>query len=377
MMDIPFCRKRNFPRESSGKNQGTILILFVLSLLFFFLARTIPMRKANSITDEMIEASKIMTEATESLKECQKEKGISLENNSDINQTGLIGLEFSSITTSVGSLEAKRTTTNPNFAGLVVFLLKEAGVKKGDTIAVGASGSFPGLIVAVLSAAKSMDLRPLVICSLGASQWGANNLDFHWLHMQDCLLKREVFVIEPIELTLGGDRDIGEDMDAEGRALLIKDVKESGILFLHESDLASNVKAKMDLYEEKAGENEIRAFINIGGNWANIGIDSEILKLKPGLVRIKKFPPADRRGVLYEMAARDVPVIHLLFIKGLVERYGLPWDPVSLPKPGDGKIYQHVREKQPEFFFLAVFYMLLVFLVLFFRNKLNTRCRKS
>ncbi|MCK4495109.1 MAG: poly-gamma-glutamate system protein, partial [Candidatus Aminicenantes bacterium] len=366
-----------FPRESSGKNQGTILILFVLSLLFFFLARTIPMRKANSITDEMIEASKIMTEATEGLKECQKEKGISLENNSDINQTGLIGLEFSSITTSVGSLEAKRTTTNPNFAGLIVFLLKEAGVKKGDTIAVGASGSFPGLIVAVLSAAKSMDLRPLVICSLGASQWGANNLDFHWLHMQDCLLKREVFVIEPIELTLGGDLDIGEDMDAEGRALLINDMKESGILFLHESDLVSNVKAKMDLYEEKAGENGIRAFINIGGNWANIGIDAEILKLKPGLVRIKKFPPTDRRGVLYAMAARDVPVIHLLFIKGLVERYGLPWDPVPLPKPGDGKIYQHVREKQPEFFFLAVFYMLLVFLVLFFRNKLNTRCRKS
>ena len=35
------------------------------------------------------------------------------------------------------------------------------------------------------------------------------------------------------------------------------------------------------------------------------------------------------------MAARGVPVIHLLYVKGLADRYGLPWDPVPLPGPGE------------------------------------------
>lgn len=318
-------------------------------------------------------ASKIMAEAMETLRECQKEKDISSDKDSDINQTGFIGLEFSSITTSVGSLEAKRTTTNPNFAGLVVFLLREAGVTEGDTIAVGASGSFPALIVAVLAAAKAMNVQPLMICSLGASQWGANNPDFHWLQMGNCLLRNEVFDIKPIAFSLGGDRDTAEDMDPDGRAFLIKEIEKSEILFFYEQDLKKNVQAKMKLYEEKAGKNKIKAFVNIGGSWSNIGIDSEILSLNPGLARIRRIPPVERRGILYEMAEQEIPVIHLLYIKGIVERYGLPWDPVPLPQPGEGKIYQLIREKQTSFIYLAVVYLLFVVIVLSIRNKVINR----
>lgn len=370
MANLFFLRKRNIPREG-GKNQTAILVLFALSLLFFLLAKFLPLGEEDKVKWEMINASEIMTKAVDVLRECHNEKGLIFDKKSDVNQTGLIGLEFSPITTSIGSLEAKRTTTNPNFAALVVFLLKEAEVKKGDAIAVGASSSFPALIIAVLSAAEAMNLKPLLFCSLGASQWGANNPDFHWLFMQNCLLKAGIFDVKPVGLSLGGEKDEGGNMSPEGRAFLIKEIRESGILFLQEPDLRPNVEARMYLYEKKAGENKIKAFINIGGSWSNMGEDPMVLRLRPGLVKIRQFPPAEKRGVLYEMAARKIPVIHLLYLKGLVERYGLSWDPVLFPHPGQGKIYQLIRKRQSPFLFLVSAYFLLVILILVFRNKLG------
>ena len=360
----------NIPKNGAGKSHKTILILFTLSLLFFVLAKVIALKKGDTIQEEMIQAANIMSEAMDALKECQKENGLILDKKNDLHQTGLIGVEYSPITTSLGSLEAKRTTTDPNFAALVVFLLKETGAKKGDTIAVGASASFPSLIVAVLAAAKVMSLRTLMVGSLGASQWGANNPDFHWLKMQNCLFQARMFDTQPIALSIGGERDTGEGMSAEGLFLLKKEIQESGIMFIYEPDLRRNVEAKMRLYEEKAENAKIKAFINIGGNWSNLGEDSNILKLKPGLVKIRRFPPTEKRGILYEMAARKVPVIHLLYIKGLVQRYGLEWDPVPLPKPGEGRIYQLAIEKQLSYLFLVVVYFLLVVVVIIFRGKM-------
>ena len=71
--------------------------------------------------------------------------GIPLEAGLDPNRTCLIGPQLSPLFTSLGQLEAKRTTLNPDVAGLMVYLLQVAGVSAGDTVALGASGSFPGL----------------------------------------------------------------------------------------------------------------------------------------------------------------------------------------------------------------------------------------
>ena len=319
----------------------------------------------------MIHASIIMEEAMVALRECKSARGLTLDEKNDPNLTGLIGVESSPLTTTLGNLEAKRTSTNPNFAALVVFLLKEAGVEKGDSVAVGASSSFPALIVAVLSAAKALDLDLLMINSLGASQWGANNPDFHWLDMLNCLLESRVFDSRPIGLSLGGEKDTGEDMSPEGNSFLTKEINTSGIPFIQEPGLRANVKTRMRLYEENAGENPINAFINIGGSWANIGTDAEVLKLKPGLAKISQLPSLEKRGIIFEMASRSIPVIHLLFIRGLTEKYGLSWDPVPLSIPGKEKIFQRPREKQPLFLFLSAVYFVLVIFLLAFRSRLK------
>ena len=344
------------------RSQKNLLLfgLFVLSLVFFMMAKIIPSHEARALREEMIAASQIMSEAMEILRDCREAKNLDIDSSSDVNRTGIIGVRSSPFTTTLGSLEAKRTSTNPNFAGLLVSLLRRAGVDSKDTIAVGASGSFPGLILAVLSAAKAMDLEPLFLASIGASQWGANHPDFHWLHMQACLQKKGILSFRPLAISMGGDQDLGRDMKEEGRVLLARDMAEAGFAIISEGDLKKNVESKMRLYFQEASHKEIKAFVNIGGSWSNLGIDSEILHLKPGLGKISRFPPEEKRGILYAMAAMDIPVIHLLYVKGLVQRYGLSWDPVPLPRPGQGDIYKRIDENQKSFLLISAVYLVLI-----------------
>ena len=348
-----------------NRHQRFILVLFIVSLLFFFFAKILPVGEKYLQTTTKIKASEIMKEAISALSLCLAEKNQKINQDFDINNTGLIGLENSPITTTLGSLEAKRTTTNPNMGALVVHLLHEAGVREGDAVAVGASGSFPALIVAVMSAAKAMGVNPVIICSLGASQWGANRPDFHLLNMLECLVSAGVFDFPPAAVSLGGERDVGEGMPDEARDLLIRDIEDSGIVFIQEENLPANVRTKIQIYEKHAGENGIKGFINIGGNWSNIGTSSEILNLKPGLVKTGRIPPVKSRGLVFEMASQNIPVIHLLYIQGLVEAYGLPWDPAPLPDVGKGLVYQKAVQDHPLFLLIASVYLCVVVFLLF------------
>ena len=289
-----------------------------------------------ALTAAMSEASGLMARATAALRECRESRGLPLDPEADPNGTGLVGKERSEITTSLGRLEAKRTTANPDFAALVVSLLHEAGVRRGDVVAVGASSSFPALIVATLSAAEAMGVEPLVVSSLGASEWGANLPGFHWLDMEACLRAAGLLAVRPVARAIGGEGDVGEDMDPAGRALLETRIRAEGTPYLVEPDLLQNVAARLDAYHRAAGARPIKAFVNIGGSWANMGTDASVLELAPGLAPRVPLPPPGRRGVIQAMAAAGVPVIHLLNVKGLCERYGLPWDPRPLPGPGQG-----------------------------------------
>jgi hypothetical protein len=60
------------------------------------------------------------------------------------------------------------------------------------------------------------------------------------------------------------------------------------------------------------------------------------------------------------MAAMDIPVIHLLFVNGLAQRYGLAWDPVPLPRPGEESLYRKIEENQKSFLVISVVYLILL-----------------
>jgi len=281
-------------------------------------------------------AVRLMARSIDAFRECRGSSGPPIDPVFDINRTGLIGVENSPITTSLGKLEGKRTAANPQFAGAVVRMFREAGVRRGDTVAVGASSSFPGLILATLAAADALGLKPLLLSSLGASNWGGNNPGWTWLEMSDCLRQKGLLDIQPIALSIGGDGDAGRDMKEEGREFLRRKIEQTGRPFIREPDLVSTVAARMAILEKSAGGVPIKVFVNVGGSYADMGTDGEILKLRPGFNPASAvfIPPVERRGLIQEMARRGIPVIHLLFVKGLCDRYGLPWDPMPLPGPG-------------------------------------------
>lgn len=313
-------------------------LLGAIGILLFALFKLVPPEPPPD-KPAMLRAAEIMASAERAVRECRDEKGMAPDPASDINLTGLIGIETSPVTTTLGNLEAKRTTTNPNFAGLVARLLLDAGVRRGDTLAVGASSSFPALIVAVLAAAQALEVEPLLVCSLGASQWGANDPGFDALDVLDCLKRGAGPRGRILALAAGGDEDRGAELSAQGQKLLEDRIRHSGLAIVDEPDLERNVGRRVRLYREAAAGRRIGAFVNIGGSWANIGTDASVLRVAPGLARVAEIPPPGSRGVLQDMAARGVPVIHLLNIKGLATAHGLPWDPSPMPRPGEGDLY--------------------------------------
>lgn len=357
-------RESNLDLEK--KNTHTIYLLFGISLICFLLIQVIPEKNNARLIFEMKEASNLMARALEVLGDCRMEgeRGRELSSSDLTARDAILGLEMSPITTSLGNLPSKRTSIDPNFAGLMVFLLNQAGVKPRETIAVGASGSFPSLIIATLAAARTMQVRPIWICSLGASQWGANDPDFHWLRIWACLKDRNIFSVDPIAVSLGGEGDTGGGMDEKGRILLRDAVRESGLPFIQEPVLEKNVALRMQLYEQASAEKNIRVFVNIGGGFANIGTDSEILNLHPGLVSPVYIPPLEKRGVLFEMADRGIKIIHLLYMKGLSSRYGIAWNPDVLPLPGESGLYQLAGEKSWVFFGIGIFYLTITVIIL-------------
>jgi len=338
----------------------------VISLAAFWLVQIWPPGAAPGCADAMIRAGRIMQGAIQAIREARDHAGAGFDLRNDPNRTGLIGPEYSPLATTVGDLEAKRSTANPNFAGLIACLLYQAGVKPGDTIAIGSSGSFPALLVASLAAAKALDVQPVTILSLGASSFGASDPEFNLLDIYDVLHRAGICSAPPAAASIGGEKDVGLDLDSSVRDQLAKRIRAAGVPLVHEPDLARNVSERLHIYERLA-TGRIAAFINSGGSYANIGTSRLALKVRPGLNANLSVPGASERGVLFEMSARGVPVIHLLFIKGLVAENGLPWDPVPLPGP---KILPlaSAGHTAGRFWLVSVAYFALMFLLVAYRS---------
>jgi poly-gamma-glutamate system protein len=283
------------------------------------------------------EATTLMARSLESIRALRLEKGLPIDAALDPNGTGIVGDEFTPLTTSLGDAAAKRTAANPAFAGVVVGYFDRAGLKPGDTVAIGGSGSFPAFVLASLCAARAMELRPLLIYSVGSSMYGANIPGFTFVDMlarlrADGLLPYSITAVAP-----GGERDTGRGVlfDETGTTL-VDEARRSGLPLVEGPTLADRIRRRLAIYDAAAAGQPIRCFVNVGGATANYGDTEASLDVPNGLVLTLPSPPASpSRGLLFEFAARGVPVVHLLYVKGLARENGLPFDPVPFPPPGD------------------------------------------
>ena len=323
-----------------------INLSWAIAILFvgIFLVEQTKSVQKNSYFSEQIHAAQIMKNCLETIGEGRVEKGIPLDVELDPNMTGIIGKEYSQLTTTLGNLEAKRTGTNPAFAALLVKYFKDANLKKGDIVAIGASGSFPTLIVATLSAVNVLELEPLLIYSIGSSEYGANIPEFTFVEMLKILNRKNVLPYSLLAVSMGGDLDQAKGMFySDSYEIIEKIAKESDTFFINTENIEENIKQRMQLYKKSAGEKPIKIFVNIGGATPNYGNTPASITYPNGLVlNGPEVPEHPERGLMFEYQSLGIPIIHLLNIRDLAVKNGLPIDPIPLPKIGEGGVYYHI-----------------------------------
>lgn len=315
-----------------------LLPLAVVSIGLSQIAEHVSMRLGPD-AELMLLAAGVMVRASEAIRDEKAARGLLQGRNLDPNQTGLIGPEWSETMTTVGSLQAKRTLTNPDAAALLARLFRKANLRVGDPVSVILSGSFVGGNVAVLSAIESYGLRPSVISSLGASMYGAADPTFTWLDMEAAVRARGIWRIQSKRASLGGEAAMARDLGTEARSALDAAVRRSGVPLIEGRTFAEAVRESAAVLGLVPGADSTFAaksalLINVGGAQLALGDCPEAADIPPGLITGPLSCSQGTPGLVQIALDHGIPVLNIFKVRELALRYGLPLDPVPLPSPG-------------------------------------------
>ena len=182
----------------------TLLVIAILAIVSFTSVELFTIQKKRPYYSKKFQASLAMKQGMEIIKNYRLKKIGPLNEEFDPAGSGRIGLPESPISSKAGQLTAKQNSVNPNWAAVMVEMYKEAGLKKGDTVAIGFSGSFPALNLAAIVAAEILNLNIIPITSVAASTWGANIPELTWLDMERILHKEGIIKHKSVAASLGG-----------------------------------------------------------------------------------------------------------------------------------------------------------------------------
>lgn len=331
------------PRQVSRLELGLIAILAIVGM---FATEYLLVQQRMDAYSEKLAAARLARTAFDVLKNERLRRQLPIDPVTDPSQSGLIGTIISPITSGTGSLRSKQTSINPNFAAVVVHFLKKADVHEGDIIAVGISGSFPALNIAVLSAIQTLKLRPIIISSVAASQWGANHPQFTWLDMEHTLYENGVFEFRSAAATRGGIGDVGIGLSEEGRDVLDQAIMRNGVtlLFSQESNAGANayeesIEKRMALYTTHANGTPIKAYVNVGGGTVSVGTKVGKRAFQAGLNRDLPRGQNMIPSVMGRFLEHDIPAIHMVRVGDMAARYAFPIAPTHIPDVGQGRIF--------------------------------------
>lgn len=330
--------KRIYWRPRAVSRTALVLIA-VISLSGFLLVENLPVNRQRPHYEEKLAAAERAAEAFEMIYNARLSLGPDVDVVTDPAQSGLIGIAMSPVTSVSGEITAKQTSANPNFAAVLVDMLKRAGVNEGDVVAVGLSGSFPALNVCALAALETLKAKPVVISSVSASQWGANVPELTWIDMERILAEEDVISTRSVACTIGGYEDRGLGLSDEGLELVQKAIDRNGVPLLDALTFEESIARRLELYREKAGRKPIKAYVNVGGGAVSIGRTAGKKLFSPGLNQRPPGRIAQIDGVAPRLINEGIPVVHIIQIVDLAERYGLPVAPTVMPEVGEGAIY--------------------------------------
>jgi poly-gamma-glutamate system protein len=323
------------PRKIS--RYGLLLVGAVASV-GLLLVELFPTTRRQPHHAEKLAAARLAAECMQAIASHRPEHARSML---DPRGTGMLGDAMTAITSKPADWDVKRRSVDPNFAAVFVQLLKDAGVAEGDTVAVGWTGSFPGFNASLAAALETLQLRPLVVASVMASQYGANHPDYTWLDMERVLRQQGLISFRSRAASIGGPADRGLGMMAESLAACRAAMRRNDVALLTGSDhdLASSIQARMDLYATAAGDVPVVAYVNVGGGIASTGGRRGKPQFQAGLNR--EFQPAAEHVdcVMRRFLERGAPVLQLVEVNALAAQFGLEPTESAPEKVGSGGVY--------------------------------------
>lgn len=296
--------------------------------------------------EKKLRAVALMQRAERAIMAAKRSRRVAVDERNDPDGSGVIGPQFSLVTTDRGVQSAKVLAAHPNFAAAATQLMIQAGVGEGDLVAIGMTGSLPGLNLAVLSACRALGAEPVIVTSVGSSMFGATDPSLTWLDMEGVLVKDGLWPYRSVAASLGGGGDVGRGLSPAGRQILVDAIQRSGARFLDAPNVYEAVRTRVALYDSVAAAHAtpIRLYINVGGGVASLGGAQNARLVPAGLttrLAAKNYP---NRGVLNVLAERRIPVLNLLEVEKLARQFGImTGDGATTVKPGKGLLFIKYR----------------------------------
>ncbi|NIL98182.1 MAG: poly-gamma-glutamate system protein, partial [Planctomycetales bacterium] len=229
-------------------SRTALVLIAVGSLVGLLLVENLKTVKHRPYHDQKLAAAKVAAEAMERIYYARLETSAPMDVATDPAQSGMIGLPMSAVTSISGALSAKQTTVNPNFAAVIVEMLRRAKIEEGDVVACGLSGSFPALNICLYAALETVRAKPIVISSAAASQWGANVPELLWLDMERILYEDEIFETRSVATSVGGYEDRGLGMTEEGVRLIQEGIQRNEVDLLEVASFEESIEQRLQIY---------------------------------------------------------------------------------------------------------------------------------
>lgn len=339
---------------------SSLFLIFSLSIILVFLNQYLVQKEPRIEYSQMVFAAKSMTRAIREINSSRENEDIPMDQKITPSNSGFIGIEFSQITTTLGNLEAKQTSTNPDFAALLVHWLIQLKLNPGQKAIIHASGSFPSLSIAAIVACETVGIEPIVFSSAGASSFGANIPDLTYWDIESYLWQKGIIKHRTQYASPGGNHDNGSSFWEGGMEIIQEAAVRNQLDLIMPNSLKDAIERKWVFLERFK---PIGVFINIGGNQAALGNNRCSLNIPNGLIRKPLGCSESRKGLIHCFNEQNIPVIHFLNIRNIALQNGIALTPSIHQKPGQSSLYY--EEKKSLWLPIISFVLILVLLMQF------------
>ena len=340
-------------RPSIQKTRILVFLALINIIVYYFVSSSVVTFRASDYELKIASAEK-MENALNVLKKYGRKYPFLSRDPFDTRLV-FLNTETSPLLTDIGKYEAKSTVLKPNFSALIIDQFSKSGLNKGDTIAVSMTGSMPGANIAVLMACEAMELEYILISSLGASSWGATDMNLSWPKMEKILYDNNLISKVSDKFTYGGGADYlkrgtryrkiygGESKRVSIDSLMIslypnKTMDDLFILHGLSNDevlndstgtiLKTSINQRISFYEKSCSDGSLScfdAYVNVGGGVASFGYKGKN-KLKDNFGYVKASDVLDilpsfekRNSVMAKFAESNIPLINITEIEKLIK----------------------------------------------------------